>query len=153
VLTLYGSTGKIVDAVMLADDLTGAVASVTETQAAAVAAANQWQQPGGGVPTGGFVGDVYRANAALDLNATGTAVAGVSIQRVDDQDRNSKTDWTMANQTFGNLNVGQSVLPEPPALPALGPIARSALVLGLLVVAGLASLERGRRRRGAQSGL
>jgi hypothetical protein len=148
VLTLYGSAGNIVDSVLLADDVSGTVAAAAETQAAAVAAAGQWQQVGGGVPAGGFVGADFRANAALDLNATGTSSSGATIQRVDNLDHDTKADWAMvATPTWGQLNAGQSPLGVT-GVPVAGSLGRVTLAISLIVVAGAAALRRARRRRG-----
>lgn len=110
VLTLYDNTLSILDAVLVADDPTGAAAAGSETQAAAAAAAMQWQMVGGGIPAAGFVDDDFCAHAALDLNATGTSVAGESIQRNDDADNNDKDDWTQAASSFALINAGQTSL-------------------------------------------
>jgi hypothetical protein len=76
-----------------------------------VAAANQWQQVGGGVPAGGFIDDTFRANAALDLDATGTAASGESIRRIDDTDDNDMADWAQGASSFGAINPGQTPFP------------------------------------------
>lgn len=52
VLTLYRSGGAIADAVFVANDTSGSAATGTETQAAAVAAAGEWEMVGGGIPPG-----------------------------------------------------------------------------------------------------
>jgi cysteine-rich repeat protein len=114
VITLYGPTGMIMDAVFLTDDAARATcAAATETAAAAVAAANQWQNVGGGQPALGYLDLDFNANAALDLNdATSNTITGTSIQRIDDTDDNDKADWndaaTVRPNTFGLLNVGQT---------------------------------------------
>jgi len=111
VITLYDSTGKIVDAVLIANAPTGTTAAASETAAATVAAANQWHMVGGGVPTGGFVDDAFRAHAVLDCDATGTTASGTSLQRLDNTDDDEKSDWSTGvgpNSTFGAANVGQS---------------------------------------------
>ncbi len=111
-ITLYDPSSNIVDAVLVANLATGLAAAGSETQAAAAAAVNQWQMVGGGIPTGGFVDDNFRAHAALDLDATGTtATTGDSIGRVDNTDDNDKADWSQAPQTFGATNVGQTPFP------------------------------------------
>lgn len=110
VLTLRDGLGAIVDAVLVADGLTGTVAAASEAQAAVVAAAGEWEQLGGGVPPGGFVADVFRANAVLDSDATGTTRAGTSIQRADNGDTNTAADWSGAGAgTWAILNPGQSL--------------------------------------------
>jgi hypothetical protein len=113
VFTLLDSTGLIVDALLASDDPAGAsAASASETAAASVLAANQWSPPTSQV--GAYIDTVFRMNAADDLNATGTAASGTSIQRVDDNDTNAKADWTTgagATSTFGALNAGQTAFP------------------------------------------
>ncbi len=111
VITLYDATNTIVDAVFVANAPTGTAAAGTETQAALVAAANQWQQVGGGIPSGGFIDDTFRANAALDLDATGTAASGESIRRIDDTDDNDMADWAQGASSFGAINPGQTPFP------------------------------------------
>ena len=115
VFTLYDNVNNIMDAVLTSDDATGTAAAASETQAALVADAMQWQIVGGGVPTGGFVDDNFSANAALDLNGTGTDATGSSIQRLDNTDDNDKNDWNSADgtvtlqaQTWGLINAGQT---------------------------------------------
>lgn len=108
-------TTTVIDAVLLASGPTGTTATDSEEQAAIVAAQNQWQIVGGGVPAGGFVDDDFSAHAALDLDAGGATPAGVSIQRLDNTDDNDKADWnagatTVQPSTWGALNVGQSPL-------------------------------------------
>ncbi|MGE0402143.1 MAG: hypothetical protein AB7T06_35910 [Kofleriaceae bacterium] len=108
-------TTTVIDAVLLASAATGDSAGDSEDQAAIVAAQNQWQMIGGGVPTGGFVNDDFSAHAALDLDAGGATPAGVSIQRLDNTDDNDKADWNSATvtvqpSTWGALNAGQTPL-------------------------------------------
>jgi hypothetical protein len=109
VITLYDAAAVIHDAVFVCDDPAGATAAAdTETQAAAVGAANQWLPK-----LATYVDTVFRTNAADDLNGTGTAATGTSIQRVNDTDTNAKGDWTTGAgeaNTFGLLNVGQNPL-------------------------------------------
>jgi hypothetical protein len=120
VWTLLGPTGLIMDAVLTANAPTGTAAADSETAAASAAAANEWQNVGGGQPAGGYVDDVFRANAVLDLDGTSTTgqlVTSTSIQRLDNTDDNDKADWnaegppavTVQVQTFGLLNVGQTL--------------------------------------------
>jgi hypothetical protein len=114
VIQIKDAAGNIVDAVLVADAATGTAAANSETAAAAVAAANQWTMPGGGVPVGGFVDDAFRANAVLDLNATGTTAVTSSIQRTDDLDSNSLNGWTTGAgvaSTWGANNAGQADIP------------------------------------------
>jgi hypothetical protein len=109
VFTLYDATGTIVDAVLAANSATGTTAAGSANQAAIVAAAGQWMQVGGGVPAGGFVDAAFRANAVLDLDGTGTAASGRSIQRIDNNDTNTLSDWNdTSNATWGMLNPGQT---------------------------------------------
>jgi len=111
VLTIHGRSGNIIDAVLLSDATSlPAAGSATANQAASVANAGQWQQAGGGVPVGGFVGQAYVDNAVFDLDATGATAAGTSIQRKDNNDTNSKADWNAAPapSSFGVLNPGQT---------------------------------------------
>ncbi|MEZ4398522.1 MAG: Ig-like domain-containing protein [Kofleriaceae bacterium] len=111
VFTLYDNTGAIIDAILVANLATGTAAAGSETQAAAVAAAMQWQNVGGGTPPGGYIDDAFRMNAVLDLDATGAAAAGTSIQRLDNTDDNDLADWSTGAgpaSTFGLINVGQT---------------------------------------------
>ena len=109
--TLLDPNYVIVDVVLSTDDPTGMAAAGSETAAALAAAASQWQQVGGGIPSGGFVDDAFNANATLDLNATGTTAAGDSIRRIDNTDDNDKDDWAQGASTFGLINVGQMPFP------------------------------------------
>jgi hypothetical protein len=98
------------DAVLTANDSTGLAAAASETQAATVATAGQWQMVGGGVPAGGFVDTDFRAHAVLDLDGSGTTAIGDSIQRTNDTDSNDKDGWTTgsgAAPTWGANNAGQ----------------------------------------------
>jgi hypothetical protein len=117
VITVYDPAAVIVDAVFATDFYDAAMpstaAAATETQAAVVAAAGQWQMVGGGIPAGGFVDQTFNQWAALDLDGTGTSAAGSSIQRLDNSDDNDMNDWNSATvtvqaQTFGLINVGQT---------------------------------------------
>ena len=114
VITLFDSTGAIVDALLVASDPTATctAATATETPVAAVLAANQWQPPTSQV--GAYTDGVFCTNAADDLNATGTTSLTNSIQRLNDMDTDTKADWTTgagAAQTWGALNAGQTALP------------------------------------------
>lgn len=111
VMTLYAPDGSIMDAVFVSDDPTGTAAAATETQAAAVAAAGQWQIVGGGIPPGGFVDDNFNAHAVQDLNGTAIDRNGVSIQRSSNVDSNDLLGWGMATSTFGSANGGQGPFP------------------------------------------
>jgi hypothetical protein len=112
VITLYNNLNVIMDAVFVDDDTAGSnVAAATETQAATVATANQWQMVGGGIPTGGFVDDNFRLHAVLESDATGTTATGDTIQRVDNSDDNDKADWNASPalpHSWGLLNAGQT---------------------------------------------
>jgi len=108
VFTLYDATGTIMDAVFASDDTSGTAASGSESQAAIVATASQWQMVDGGVPTGGFVDDDFNAWAAQDLNGTGTDALGDTIQRHSDTDSNDKSDWVQTTQSWGALNSGET---------------------------------------------
>ena len=107
VFTLYNNLGTIIDAVFLSDDPAGiSTATATETQAAAVGAANQWSPM-----LATYLDTVFRTNAADDLNATGATAAGSSIQRIDNTDDNDKADWSTGAgpaSTWGALNAGQT---------------------------------------------
>ena len=94
----------ILDAVLVADDPTGTAAAASETAAAAVAAAGEWTNPDGTTPPGGYIDDDFCANAVQDLNAPDT------IQRIDNNDTNNLSDWTMVNAaaSWGRSNVGQT---------------------------------------------
>ena len=113
VFTLYTAAGAIMDAVFVDQgNADNAVAAATETQAATVAAANQWQMVGGGVPAGGFVDMNFIDHAVFDLDGTGTNAIGDTIQRNDNADNNDRDDWNAAPtvQTWGLINVGQTPL-------------------------------------------
>ncbi|MBZ0235510.1 MAG: Ig-like domain-containing protein, partial [Deltaproteobacteria bacterium] len=119
VITLYDATGAIMDCALIDDDTAPTaqtpsnVAAGSETQAAACAAANQWQNVGGGTPAGGYVDDDFRFNAVLDSNNSGDTNTGTTLQRLDDTDENDKADWTTgagSAHTWGLINAGQSAL-------------------------------------------
>lgn len=112
VFTLFDATGAISDAVFISNDpvpnMMGVktAAAATETAAAAVGAASQWDPV-----LATYIDDVFHMHAVLDLDATGTTAAGNSIQRVDDTDDHNKADWTTgagAASTWGALNAGQT---------------------------------------------
>jgi hypothetical protein len=110
VFTLYDHTAAITDAVFVTEEATGTAAADTETQAAAVAAATQWEMVGGGIPPGGFVDDNFSMHAVLDLNdPTSDTALGTSIQRLNNNDTNNMNGWTSTNllNTWGLPNVGQ----------------------------------------------
>jgi hypothetical protein len=119
VITLYDATGAIMDCVLIDDDndppsgQTSNVAAASETQAAACVTANQWQNVGGGTPSGGYIDETFRQNAVLESDATGTVNTGTTLQRLDDSDDNDEADWTTgagAAHTWGLINAGQSAL-------------------------------------------
>jgi len=104
VLTLYGVNGVIQDAVFLSDDPTGSAAPATEGQATIVADAGGWEKIDGGIPPGGFIDDNFNTHAVQDLDATSTSNTGVTIQRITNGDTNTKADWGMAENSWGQLN-------------------------------------------------
>ncbi len=112
VITLFDGTGVIVDAVLVSSDpACTSAASGSETAAATVLLQNQWAPPMSATDT--YLDANFCANAADDLNATGTASTGTSIQRLNDADTNVKADWTTgagAASTWGALNAGQAAL-------------------------------------------
>ncbi len=112
VITLYAADGSIMDAVFVSDDPTGTAAADTETQAAAVAAAGQWEQLSGGIPPGGFIDDAFNANAVQDLNGTSADRNGLTIQRTNTIDSNNTQNWGMAAATFGLANSGQGAFDQ-----------------------------------------
>jgi methionine-rich copper-binding protein CopC len=105
VFSVVNRAGDIEDAIFAARDACTTAAGGTETRAAQVATANEWENVGGGQPAGGYIDADFCANAAPGLDQ-----ADVSIQRVDDGDTNTAADWTTAPQafTFGALNAGQT---------------------------------------------
>ena len=116
VIQVIDRFGMISDAVLIdGDDSASAVAS--ETAAATVAAANQWQMNGGGVPAGGFVDADFTAHAVVDSDSALTAANpptganSESLRRIDDTDDNEKADWAQGANTWGTLNAGQAPLP------------------------------------------
>jgi Bacterial Ig-like domain len=117
VITVFDRFGTITDVVLIDDDVpmsmtANNVAAGSETAAAAGAAANQWQNVGGGTPTGGYVDDNFRLHAAVDTDAANTTTStGDSIHRKDDIDNNDKSDWEQGAQTWGVINAGQATLP------------------------------------------
>ena len=109
VITLFDATPTILDAVFVSNDPAGAsTAANTLTAAAAAGAASQWSPA-----QATYTSTEFRTAAVDDLDATGTAATGTSIQRIDDTDDNDKADWTSGagvTSTFGALNAGQSAL-------------------------------------------
>ena len=126
VITLYDSANAIVDAVLIDDDMVSTcppgsnVASASETQAAAVAAANQWQMIGGGIPvagTGGcpaagFVDENFRlwavVNSASSSSVNASGANSESLHRIDNTDDNDKADWAQGANSWGLINPGQT---------------------------------------------
>lgn len=110
VFTLFDSTGTVVDAVLVSNDPAGtSTAAGSLNGATTVLTANQWMPA-----AASYSATEFRMNAADDLDATGTASTGTSIQRINDMDTNAKADWTTgagAASTFGALNAGQATLP------------------------------------------
>lgn len=110
VITLYDTAGTIVDALLVSKDPAGTTAAAASLSAATtVLAANQWMPA-----AASYDGTAFCTNAADDLDATATTVAGSSIQRINDGDTNAKADWTTGagvTSTWGALNPGQVALP------------------------------------------
>ncbi len=103
VITVYNNAGVILDAVFASDGLTGSAAGGTEAQAAVVAAADEWEMVGGGIPAGGFIDGDFNAHAVQGLTSTGTDLTQ-SIQRLAGDDTNNVTDWTQGASSWGALN-------------------------------------------------
>jgi hypothetical protein len=113
VFTLRNAAGDIIDAVFCTEEVTGSAAGATEAAAALVVTAAQWENNDGTVPAGGYLDDVFSANAAMDLNGTDLTAGGTSIQRLDNTDDDNTADWndattTVQPNTFGALNPGQT---------------------------------------------
>lgn len=106
VFTLLGPGGVIVDAVFATSSTVGPAANDTNTQAATVANAGQWEMVGGGVPAGGFVNDEFHRHAVFGLDASNRVT---SLQRRSNLDTNTKADWTATATTssWGQINAGQ----------------------------------------------
>jgi hypothetical protein len=104
VITLYDSTGAIVDAVLLTTTNTGATDSLA--QGNVVAAANQWSP--GPTANGMYTAADFSAAAVPGLGSTGTSSTGTSIQRNGDTDTNTAADWVTATASFGAKNAGQT---------------------------------------------
>jgi hypothetical protein len=102
VITVLDPVGTIVDAVFVSDDTTGTAAAASETQAAVVAAAGEWEMVAGGIPMNGFVDDDFNAHAVQDSDAADT------IQRLTAIDNNNRDDWSASNlpATWGAPNCG-----------------------------------------------
>jgi hypothetical protein len=103
VVTLFDGTGTMIDTVFLEGSGSGA----TDTIAAAnlAGAANQWSPAQATYTQADFIAD-----AVPNMQTTGTTATGTSLQRVNDTDTNSKTDWAIAAETFGAINAGQTAL-------------------------------------------
>ncbi|MFH1811418.1 MAG: hypothetical protein ABIJ09_21940 [Pseudomonadota bacterium] len=115
VITIYSSTGGIVDAVPLTVGTTKA-SNPAEAQAEILRAADQWWMSDGTAATANFFVDAnFTAHAVPDLNAEGAqdVLTGNSIQRLNDVDTNMMGDWTSTNAapSWGANNAGQSDLP------------------------------------------
>ena len=112
VLWVTDSLNAVVDAVLLANGLTGLAAADSETAAETVRVANKWTLPNGTLPAMGFyVDDNFRTNAVQGLGTTGTAAGGDSIQRGTNVDSDNLNGWATGVSTFGVINVGQVVFP------------------------------------------
>lgn len=106
-LTLFDANGVIQDGVLVGCR-NPLVANYTSEEAAVVLVANgQWQNNDGTVPAGGYIDDVFCANAVPGLP---DSTIFDSMQRINDGDNNDKSDWTpyQTTSTFGLLNVGQT---------------------------------------------
>ena len=113
VISVLDKLGAIVDAVLIENN-DNSTAGDSETAAATVAAANQWQMVGGGVPTGGFADANFTPHAVIDSDApetvNHTGANSESLRRVDDTDDNDKADWAQGANTWGLINAGQAAL-------------------------------------------
>ncbi|HIA01104.1 MAG TPA: hypothetical protein EYN66_04240 [Myxococcales bacterium] len=106
VITLYDGQGNVIDAVLVTDEATGTAAGGSETQAAVLAKLGEWLTVDGTVPEGGFVDDVFNANAVVGLKAKGSDKKdGLSIKRNGYKDTNSKADWHLTSGSFGQANA------------------------------------------------
>ena len=107
VFTLFNTNGTMIEAAFASDDPTMSSASAATLSAAAAAGtANQWSPA-----QTSYTATQFRVCAVDDLNAT---PVGNSIQRINNSDTNSKSDWTTAGgtiATWGALNSGQSAFP------------------------------------------
>ncbi|MFT7578862.1 MAG: cysteine-rich repeat protein [Myxococcota bacterium] len=114
VLSLWDAEGEIIDMVAGtgSDECTNyTVGSVPEARVATGAAEGEWTTVDGDVPNAGFIDSLYCEHAVADIDDTGLLPSGSSIQRVDDNDMNDKSDWSDGqDSTFGALNPGQSPL-------------------------------------------
>lgn len=111
VITLFDDVGTVMDAVLTSNNPVGSTASASETQAASVAAAGQWERVGGGVPPGGFVDDGFREHSVQGLGATSASRVGTSLQRIGNEDTDTMVDWNPPEaETWGLLNGGQSAV-------------------------------------------
>ncbi|HET9990692.1 MAG TPA: Ig-like domain-containing protein [Kofleriaceae bacterium] len=108
VITLYDATATVTDAVFLSD-VTDTAAATTLSAAAIVGTANQWSPA-----QTSYLAAEFDAAAVTDLNATGPAASGTSIQRINDADTNALADWTTGAgvaSTWGANNAGQADIP------------------------------------------
>nr|MBA3503683.1 hypothetical protein [Deltaproteobacteria bacterium] len=116
VIGLFDRFGTMVDAMFFDDDMAGNnVAAASESAAVTVVLANMWQNVGGGTPANGYIDDDFRLNAVLDsdsaLTVAHTGANSESMRRVDNTDENDKADWAQGVNTWGLINVGQTVIP------------------------------------------
>ncbi len=102
VLRIVDALGATQDTVFVTDAATGTAAKDTETAAAQAVEEDQWTNPDGSIPAGGFVDDAFNASAVVGLKDTGTTADGPSIQRTGG-DTNTKTDWTVGPSSIGAL--------------------------------------------------
>ncbi len=106
-LTVYDNVGTIQDGVLTGCGSSPNAAGASESAAATLVAAMQWQNIDGTVPAGGYVDIDYCDNAVLGLPDSDLSV---TLQRTNDADINDKSEWTLleTTSTFGLLNVGQT---------------------------------------------
>ncbi len=107
VFTLLAPGNVIMDVLFASSSTVGNTASGTNSQAAAMSTAGEWSMVGGGVPPGGFVNTEFHAHAVQGL---GVSTRALSLQRLDDLDRNTVADWvsTATTSSWGQLNLGQT---------------------------------------------
>ncbi|MBU1070500.1 hypothetical protein KJ975_13110, partial [Myxococcota bacterium] len=107
-VAIYTNLDVLLDGVLLTEELTGTAAAGSETGAANIVAAGGWTNLDGSVPVGGYIDDLFSANAVMDLNGTGTTAAGTSIQRTSNADNNHQGDWAVVASSWGLINAGQT---------------------------------------------
>ncbi len=109
VLTLLDAAGNVVDAVLLTDDPTGPSANASEDAALLVANVGEWTAVGGTIPAGGFVDDAFCSHAVPGLNMTSANSGGLTLQRANNTDSNTRLDWVSTNSaSWGAANPGQA---------------------------------------------